>query len=177
MKHLAPRTRYALATFRSTLALMWSTAAAATAVAVPTASQLVFDPVLAIISSVISTLAGASSLAWRINRLLFEAPPEQPFVRPWLFSSMHMLGSWTGGVAGFLLARVNGWDAWSGLFAVLIMSFGGSKGLEAVAERWFGSVRLPGAGADDTPAPRAMPRRPWRPQEGAEDDGLDRTHR
>ena len=141
-------TRYVLIAFKAALWLSWtSTAAAAVVVAANAPSALDLDPMLMLLVCIISTLAGATALAIRINNLLLAGEGDQapkPFVRPWLFAAAHMGGSWMAGVAGFLLSRANAWDVWTSLLGVLVMSFGGAKVLEAFAERWLAVVRLPG---------------------------------
>jgi hypothetical protein len=103
------------------------------------------------LTCVISTLSGATALAWRLNDLMLkedervatEGGERRPFVRPWLFAAAHMSGSWMGGTLAFLMGKGNAWDVWNVLGFVLVMSFLGSKGIEMVAERWLGSVKFP----------------------------------
>ena len=134
--------------------LMWSSVGAAAAVLVTTKTpELQLDPLLVVLACVISTLAGGTSLAVRVNNLLMGGEvgedgmpkPPQPLVRPWLFAAAHMGGSWMAGVAAFLMGRSNDWGVWTVLLGVLFMSFLGAKGIELAAERWLSVVRMPGA--------------------------------
>lgn len=139
--------RYAVATMRATLALLWaSTAAAGTVILASDQSpQLVIDTLLLVLTAVVATLAGVTTLAIRVNAKLLEADDDgrpKPFVRPWLFAISHMLGSWLAGCAMFILSRMNHWDVWTTLFSVLMLSFLGSKGVEMLAEKWMGGVKV-----------------------------------
>lgn len=134
---------YVLTVFRACIVLAWAgTAAAATLVLKETAG-ITLDPLMLLLTCVISTLAGVTALAIRTNNLLM-ADESKPLVRPWLYAASHMCGSWMAGTAGFLMGRMNAWDVWSSLFGVLLLSFAGAKGLELLAERWLAVVRLPG---------------------------------
>lgn len=135
-------TRYLLHVVRALIMLAWTPAIAfATVVALqPEMPDLVVDWMLVVISVVIATLAGATALFIRINNLLMRTP-EQPMVRPWLFAVAHMSGSWSAGIAGFLVGRAQHLDVWTSLLGVLFMSFLGAKALEIAAERWLPVVR------------------------------------
>jgi hypothetical protein len=113
--------------------------------------ELSVDPVLVILVCVISTLAGGTSLAIRINNLIMEEDQRardqgsepRPFVRPWLFACAHMGGSWMAGLTGLLLGRANEWGVWTLLLGVLLMSFLGAKAIEMLAERFLSGAPLP----------------------------------
>lgn len=130
-------TRYTLQLMKALLALMWGGTATAATVAL-TNPALEVDPVLMLLSAIISTLAGATTLAIRVNNLLLaedgKAEP-RPLVRPWLFAIAHMLGSWLTGVAFFLYSRSQSMDVWMTLLVVLVFSFVGAKAIEMLAER------------------------------------------
>jgi phage shock protein PspC (stress-responsive transcriptional regulator) len=135
-------TRYALTLLRALLALMWCGTAAAGLALGSNASTLQVDPVLMLLSAIIATLSGGTTLAIRVNNLLMSEPP-QALVRPWLFVVAHMLGSWLAGLAFFLITRAQEADVWTSLIVVLVSSFTGSKAIEWVAERYLPVVRPP----------------------------------
>ena len=138
-------TRYLLIVLRSMLVFCWGGAAAAAgAIALSTSPMppLQLDPVLALLSCFTSSLAGATTLAIRVNNLLM-GEASKPMVKPWLFALSHMLGSWLAGLAGFLVGRVNGWEPWNALLIVLLMSFVGAKGLELLAEKYLPVIGAP----------------------------------
>lgn len=138
-------TRYLLIILRAVLLMCWvGTAIAGSVVAFSDhpMAPLQIDPVLTLLTCITSTLAGATTLAIRVNNLLMEKD-QPPLVRPWLFAISHMLGSWLAGLAAFIAGRVNSWDAWNSLLVVLLMSFAGAKGLEKLAEKYLPVVRPP----------------------------------
>jgi hypothetical protein len=92
-------------------------------------------PVLLGLVIVISTLAGATSLAMRIDREL-SAAPDMPLLRPWVMATSHMLGAWLAGVAAFIGTRRVDLDVWETLGTVLAASFLSAKALELMLERW-----------------------------------------
>lgn len=144
MSSISP-TRYLLIVLRSMLAFCWAGAAAAAGVIALSTSPtppLQLDPVLALLSCFTSSLAGATTLAIRVNNLLM-AEASKPMVKPWLFALSHMLGSWLAGLAGFLVGRVNIWDPWNSLLIVLLLSFMGAKGLELLAEKYLPVIGTP----------------------------------
>lgn len=141
-------TNYVLRSFMACIWLMWAGAAAAAAAVIQQRPTFELDLVLLAMGTLLSTLAGATALAIRINNLLMgdtETGEPRPLVKPWLFASAHMGGSWTAGAAGFLWGRSSQWDVWMSLFVVLVFSFAGSKVLEMLAERLVSNVQLPGA--------------------------------
>lgn len=133
---------YLLLTLRWLLVFMWTPAIAAATVitAAKGSSPLELDPLLLGISLAITTLAGATSLAIRINASLLENP-ERPLVRPWLFCLAHMLGSWLAGCLGFIMGRAQAWDVWTSLLVVLVASFMGAKFVEMMAEKYLSVIR------------------------------------
>lgn len=151
-------TRYALVIFRAVLALAWTSTAAAAAVTVAKGAPIVLDPTVTVLTVILSTLAGATALFIRINNLLLkqEADREEgceprKFVRPWLFATAHMLGSWLMGVVAFLAGHAFGWDVWYGLMSVVLLSFGGATACERLAERYLSVLPL---------APPPVPHKP-----------------
>lgn len=137
--------RYVVAISRASLALLWATTAAAGTLALGDGSTLYIDGLLVVLTAIVSTLAGVTTLAIRVNAKLLEVDADgkaKPFVRPWLFAISHMLGSWLAGVSIFILSRMNHWDVWTTLFSVLMLSFLGSKGVEMLAEKWFGGIKV-----------------------------------
>lgn len=149
-----PVSDMAMFALKGCLAALWSgTLVAAYAAARHAgAPELVVDPILVGLAGLVSTLSGATALAWRINDLLLkedarlaaEGGERRPFVRPLLFAFAHMGGSWMAGLLAFAMGRANDWDVWTLLAAVLLASFIGAKFVEAAAERWMAVVRLPG---------------------------------
>ncbi len=83
-----------------------------------------------------STLAGATTLAIRINGQLLK-DPDKPLPKPWLFCTAHMLGSWCAGSFFFMLAQHQHVGFWMGLGWVLLASFAGAKVLELAVERYL----------------------------------------
>lgn len=135
--------RYVLTALRACLVLAWAGTAAAAGFVLKQTAEITLDPLLILLTCVISTLSGVTALAIRTNNLLM-ADESKPLVRPWLYAAAHMCGSWMAGVAAFLLGRMNTWDAWTSLFGVLMLSFAGAKALETLAEKWLAVIRLPG---------------------------------
>jgi hypothetical protein len=146
----------ALLALKACLALAWTaTFAAAYAAALGRdggqGGVLGLDPMLLVLTAIISTLSGGTALAWRINDLMLkedervaaQGGERRPFVRPWLFAGAHMGGSWMAGTLLFLFARAGDWGVWHTLAGVLIASFAGAKFIELAAERWLAVVRLP----------------------------------
>ncbi|MBC7603878.1 MAG: hypothetical protein H7255_14620 [Ramlibacter sp.] len=143
--------------FKSVLAFLWLSTVTATFAAVRvsgTGIDIVLDPTVTGLTCVLSTLSGATALFIRINNLLLKQEEEREdgseprkFVRPWLFASAHMSGSWMAGTLMFLVAHANTWDVWYGLMGVVIASFGGATFLEKVAERYLSVVPLGPPGA------------------------------
>lgn len=131
-------TRYLLVIIRAMLVLCWASCAAAATLAL-SQPGVPLDPVLLIICGAISTLAGATTLAIRVNKLIMDRP-EQPLVRPWFFAIAHMLGSWLAGVVAFLGGRINSSGDDTLMLAVLLMSFLGATGVEKVAEMYLPKV-------------------------------------
>lgn len=157
---------------KAILWLSWCGTAAA-AVTFAAKDTITLDPVLTALACLVSTLSGATALAYRINILLIEdSLSENPkgLVRPWLFVLANMGGSWLAGALGFIMGRMNTWDVWTTLFGILLLSFAGAKGIEMLAERWLGVVRLPGIEPHRQPFRRPMPMED-------DDDRLDRANR
>lgn len=79
--------RYLLSIFKACIALGWASTAAAATLVASSQAAFVLDPLLAFLSCGVSTLAGATALAYRVNILLFEdSQSDDPrgLVRPWL---------------------------------------------------------------------------------------------
>lgn len=130
----------------------------------PPEAPFELDPALAGFSFVISIMAGATTLAIRLNMLVAEAP-DRPLVKPWLFCLAHMGGSLVAGLAGFVLAKSQGWPSWNLLLAVLLMSFGGAKAIEMLTERWMSIIRPGGNPNERSNEGRTY----WRDRERAKD--------
>jgi hypothetical protein len=125
-----------------TICLSWSPFAAVPAYAVVLGKVAALEdplnipPVLLGLAIVISTLAGATSLAIRIDREL-SAAPDMPLMRPWIMSTSHMMAAWLSGIAAFIAAQQTGGEIWTTLGSVLGASFLGAKALEMIVERWL----------------------------------------
>jgi hypothetical protein len=124
--------------FWSMLAMVWvPTLAFAGVVAVTPAGEVLNVPaVIVVVNLILSTLAGVTTLAIRINAQLFAAP-ESKLPRPLLFCTAHMMGSWLAGTSVFLLSQHLQVGIWMGFMQVLLASFGGAKVLEMLAEKYL----------------------------------------
>ncbi len=129
-------TRYISICLRALLLLMWAPAALATGVIVIDAGVQV-SLALVGVSMLLSTLSGATALVLRLDRELRQAP-DAPLIKPWLFCTAHMLGSWLAGIVAFIGATSAGLDVWLKLSSVVLGSFLGAKFLEARAEAFAG---------------------------------------
>lgn len=132
-------TQYLIILLRALVLLMWAPAvtfAATLAITGADASPLNVPPVLLVATMLLSTLAGATTLALRLVHEL-RTNPDKPLVRPWLYCLAHMLGSWCAGAFFFLVAMAKNQDVWTLLGMVLLASFMGAKALEWAAERWL----------------------------------------
>lgn len=131
--------RYLALTLRALVLVMWTPAvafAAALAATGAEASPLNVPPALAVATLLLSTLAGATTLAIRVLAEL-KANPEKPLVKPWLYCLAHMLGSWCAGAFFFIVAMSQQYGVWMLLAMVLLASFVGAKALEVAADRWL----------------------------------------
>jgi hypothetical protein len=147
MKNRATRTtRYTLTLLRAVLALMWLTTGAAGALVLTAKGGVTLDvdPVLLVLSTIVSLLSGGTTLLIRVNNLLIaeakkadEVPGyvPRPLVRPWLFVSAHMAGSVLAGLAMFIITRQQSVGPWESLAGVLLASFIGATFLERMAEK------------------------------------------
>ena len=93
-----------------------------------------------------STLAGATTLAIRINGQLLK-DPDKPLPKPWIFCAAHMGGSYSAGSFFFFVAQHQHVGFWMGLGWVLLASFGGAKLLEMAVEKYL--PMRPGQGAKE----------------------------
>lgn len=137
--------QYLIRVVRWMVLLMWAPAAAFAAVLASTgadASPLNIPSALLVATLLLSTLAGATTLAQRLVSDL-RADPPKPLVKPWLYCVSHMLGSWLSGAFFFLACMSQGTGVWTLLCTVLIASFLGAKALEAAAEKWLPSAAFP----------------------------------
>lgn len=110
-------------------------------------SPLNVPVVLLIACMVVSTLAGATTLAMQLMRELranaAAGEPDKALLRPWLNALAHMLGSWLTSTFFFFVCMANNVGVWTLLGTVLLAAFAGSKVLEAVADKFLLS-KLPG---------------------------------
>lgn len=141
---LAFRARTYSAYMLAMFATMWTSVAVAAATV--SEQQLEIDPVLALLTCFLSSLMGGTTLAMKLNNIfngdVIGENSLKPPVALWIFVVSHMGGSWAGGAVGFILAKANGWGPWNVLMAVIIMSFLGAKGIEMLAEKWLGGIKL-----------------------------------
>lgn len=131
--------QYLTRIIRALVLLMWAPAAAFAATLAATgadASPLNVPAALIVATLLLSTLAGATTLAQRLVSELREHP-DKPLVKPWLYCLAHMLGSWCAGTFFFLMAMSQQAGVWTLLGMVLIASFVGAKALELAAERYL----------------------------------------
>lgn len=112
------------------------------------ASPLNVPLVLLVACVVVSTLAGATTLAMQLVRELkanaAAGEPDKALLHPWLNALAHMLGSWLTSTFIFFVCMAQGVGVWTLLSTVLLAAFVGAKLLETVAEKILLS-RLPGA--------------------------------
>ncbi len=153
----SPAVRYLLGLLRAMVVLMWAPVAVAAVTAARAGRTLEVDGGLLLWSVILSTLSGATALAWRINHLLM-TEPERPLVRPWLFGVVNMLGSWVAASLAFIAGRAGELDVWYSLALIIIAAWAGAKGMDILAERYIATVRLPGTGGGggSPPAPRVV---------------------
>ena len=83
---------------------------------------------------VLSSLSGATALLQRIDRELRESKTDQ-LLRPALFASAHMLGSWLAGCLAFVMAEAADANDWAELSIIICASFAGAKFIESVSEK------------------------------------------
>ncbi len=127
---------------RALTVLLWLPAVAWAGTLI-TVDGLVSVPLsLVVISSMLSTMSGATALLIRIDKEL-QAAPDKPLPRPWLFCAAHMGGSWMAGTLGFIVSRHQGMDVWLAMGLVIAASFLGAKFIELVAERYLSRVLPP----------------------------------
>jgi hypothetical protein len=92
-------------------------------------------PVLALAFG-LSTLSGATALVWRLDRELRHAPDGQ-LPRPWLFAASNILGSWTAGALAWIGSQSQAAGVWATLGVVIVLSFGGARVIEVLAEKYI----------------------------------------
>lgn len=89
----------------------------------------------------LSTLSGATALVWRLDQELRKSP-DGKLPRPWLFAASNLLGSWTAGALAWITSQSQSAGVWGTLGVVILLSFGGARAIEALAERY---LNKPGA--------------------------------
>ena len=98
------------------------------------------------LSFVICTVSGVAALLQRVNAEL-KLNPDHELPRPWLFCTMHMIGSWAAGLLAFLLGQQMRLDVWACLVMMMTASYKGAQWLERYAES-----KLPGIPPETEPA-------------------------
>lgn len=98
-------------------------------------------PVLALAFG-LSTLSGATALVWRLDRELRSAP-DGKLPRPWLFATSNLLGSWTAGALAWIGSQSQHSGVWATLGVVILLSFGGARAIEVIAERYINKEPAP----------------------------------
>lgn len=88
----------------------------------------------------LSTLSGATALVWRLDKELRDSPDGR-LPRPWLFSASNLLGSWTAGAFAWLSAQGQGAGVWTTLGLVIVLSFGGARVIEVIAEKYINRAK------------------------------------
>lgn len=106
-----------------------------------------YDFVVLAILAFISTLAGLTSLALRLDKALRETG--KPLVYPWIFVGSHMLASWCGAMLAVLIAIAGEISEATLLLMVLVFSFAGVKALEGAAESIIGKYLPTNKGSND----------------------------
>jgi hypothetical protein len=108
-------------------------------------SPLAVEPALMVATMFLSSLAGAATLSLRIMTELKAnadaGEASKPLLHPWIYCISHMLGSWCAGAFGFVFAMQQQAGAWWLLGTVLVLSFGGAKALERIADSWSLKVK------------------------------------
>ncbi len=111
------------------------------------------SPVLAFVAWALSTFSGITALLVRVDRELSDAPDKTP-PRWAIFCAAHMFGSWLAGTLAFVgLQQQRTVDVWLILGSVILSSFGGAKGVEWLAEKYYKGAALP----PGAPQPGAQP--------------------
>ena len=87
----------------------------------------------------LSTLSGATALVWRLDAELRKAPNGK-LPRPWLFAGANLLGSWTAGSLAWITSQGQGSGVWTTLAVVIVLSFGGARAIELLAERYINRI-------------------------------------
>jgi len=121
--------------------LMWipMPALAATLVSAVHPFHSVDLPVLALAFGM-STLSGATALIWRLDRELRDSP-DGKLPRPWLFAASNLLGSWLAGSLAWIASQSQSVGVWATLATVIILSFGGARVIEVLAEKYINRVK------------------------------------
>lgn len=136
---------------RALVVLLWLPAVAWAGTLISIDGALSVPLSLVVISTMLSTMSGATALLIRIDKEL-QAAPDKPLPRPWLFCGAHMGGSWLAGTLGFIISRHQAVDVWLAMGMVIVASFLGAKFIEMVAERYLARV-LPPAKTQEGHAP------------------------
>lgn len=134
--------RYILRCLWGLLAFMWLPTIAFAGAIAAGIDALNVPILLLVLSVLLSTLAGATTLAIKLSAALIAAPDE-PLPYAWLTCLAHMLGSWTAGTLLFLINQHLGTAVWLGLAWVLGASFGGAKTVELVVQKYMPFGRAP----------------------------------
>jgi len=100
--------------------------------------QAIDLPVLALAFG-LSTLSGATALIWRLDRELRDSP-DGKLPRPWLFAASNLLGSWLAGSLAWIASQSQSVGVWATLATVIILSFGGARVIEVLAEKYINRV-------------------------------------
>jgi hypothetical protein len=98
-------------------------------------------PVLALAFG-LSTLSGATALVWRLDKELRNAP-DGVLPRPWLFAASNILGSWTAGALAWIGSQSQASGVWATLGVVIVLSFGGARVIEVLAEKYINKEPAP----------------------------------
>lgn len=90
----------------------------------------------------LSTLSGATALVWRLDQELRRSP-DGKLPRPWLFAASNLMGSWTAGALAWITSQSQSAGVWPTLGLVILLSFGGARAIEAMAEKYLNKPESP----------------------------------
>ena len=118
-------------------------------------SPLELDPVLLGISLAITTLAGATSLAIRVNASLL-ADPTSRWCGRGCSVSPHAR-SWLAGCLGFIMGRAQAWDVWTSFWWSWWHPSWAQSFVEMMAEKYLSVIRPKQVILNDRQPPLRLP--------------------
>lgn len=135
---MSPNT-YISRCLRTLIAIIWLPvpAWAASVIAVNPLTEI--DWSLLALAFGLSTLSGATALVWRLDSELRKSA-DGLLPRPWLFAASNLMGSWTAGSLAWITSQGQASSVWATLAAVIVLSFGGARLIELLAERYINKI-------------------------------------